>query len=437
MNKTIIININSIVFHIEEDAYETLRSYMIEIKRHFSGSTDSGEILQDIENRIAEMFNERIHQGKKEVISMSDVKEVITQMGRVSDFETDDDAAAEPIAPADEPIREETRFAYLEKKLMRNPDDKVVGGVCSGLAYYFDIHVRWVRVLFVLFFLLGGSSVLLYVVLWAVMPLATSRADRMSMRGEEPNLQNFKKSFEEEIDPYRDDFSSAKTHLAKNSKAFGGALSDFFRLLGKGIALCMLIFCGMAIFGLLFVWVGFCTGILGYQDGMVFPPTEYLPKGHALIAITAGVLANAIPFIALFYIFLRIVFQTKPMNTYLSLSLWAGWIVSVITILFYIFWSLQDFKQSTVIKVDKPLAVQNVYHLSEKDIHVIEASMMDDGEKKYSLDGTSKLGSGYFRDNIDIKFQYLDSLEKPFIQYSYFAKGKTAALAAERASKIK
>ena len=81
MNKTIIININSIVFHIEEDAYETLRTYMIDIKRHFSQSADSGEILLDIENRVAEMFMERIQQGKKEVISRQDVQEVIRQMG--------------------------------------------------------------------------------------------------------------------------------------------------------------------------------------------------------------------------------------------------------------------------------------------------------------------------------------------------------------------
>src|SRR5690606_17912255 len=91
MNKTIIININSIVFHIEEDAYEILRHYMIDIKKHFGRTTDSDEILQDIENRIAEMFSERIQAGKKEVISSLDVEEVIAQMGRVSDFEEVDD----------------------------------------------------------------------------------------------------------------------------------------------------------------------------------------------------------------------------------------------------------------------------------------------------------------------------------------------------------
>ena len=87
MNKTIIININGIVFHIEEEAYEVLRKYMIEIKRHFGKSPENQEILEDIEMRIAEMFSERIEKGRKEVVTMEDVEQVINQMGRVSDFE--------------------------------------------------------------------------------------------------------------------------------------------------------------------------------------------------------------------------------------------------------------------------------------------------------------------------------------------------------------
>src|SRR5690606_36128017 len=199
MNKTIIININSIVFHIEEDAYDVLRSYMIDIKKHFGNTRESKEILEDIENRIAEMFSERIHTGRKEVINLEDVQQVIEQMGRVSDFEEND----EPIGA--EGFRQERRagqaphLEYVGKKLMRDPDDKILGGVCSGLGHYFGIEPVWLRVLLALFFLLGGSGVLVYIILWIVMPLAETRADKMAMRGENPNLQNFKKSFDEEL----------------------------------------------------------------------------------------------------------------------------------------------------------------------------------------------------------------------------------------------
>ena len=73
MNKTIIININGIVFHIEEDAYEVLRTYMTSVKRHFAYSADSEEIVTDIENRLAEMFSEKLKQDHKQVIIVEDV----------------------------------------------------------------------------------------------------------------------------------------------------------------------------------------------------------------------------------------------------------------------------------------------------------------------------------------------------------------------------
>ena len=87
MNKTIIININGIVFHIEEDAYEVLKGYMTDVKRHFLNSADSLEITTDIENRIAEMFSEMLSRDNKQVIVEADVKAVIDQMGTVEDFE--------------------------------------------------------------------------------------------------------------------------------------------------------------------------------------------------------------------------------------------------------------------------------------------------------------------------------------------------------------
>src|SRR5690606_32931459 len=143
MNKTIIININGIVFHIEEDAYEVLQNYMTAVKRHFGYSPDSNEIVGDIENRIAEMFGERIT-PQKAVITMLDVNEVTTQMGHISDFEEFEEQGEE--------AQYEDTY-YTEKKgLFRDPDDKVIGGVCSGLAHYFDIEPKWIRLALVLLF---------------------------------------------------------------------------------------------------------------------------------------------------------------------------------------------------------------------------------------------------------------------------------------------
>src|ERR1700684_2875865 len=126
MNKTIIININGIVFHIEEDAYEILKNYMTDVKRHFSNSADSLEITTDIENRIAEMFSELLVKENKQVIVEPDVKLIIEQMGTVADFES-----AENDSKADQ-----TAYTYNNRegrRLFRDPDDHLLAGVCSGI----------------------------------------------------------------------------------------------------------------------------------------------------------------------------------------------------------------------------------------------------------------------------------------------------------------
>ena len=127
MNKTIIININGIVFHIEEDAYEVLKSYMTDVKRHFLNSADSHEITTDIENRIAEMFSEMLSRENRQVIVEADIKAVINQMGTVEDFEhADEDAVPNP--------RPNT-YDYTggTRTLFRDPDYRIVAGVCAGL----------------------------------------------------------------------------------------------------------------------------------------------------------------------------------------------------------------------------------------------------------------------------------------------------------------
>src|ERR1700733_2446389 len=149
MNKTIIININGIVFHIEEDAYEVLKNYMTDVKRHFMNSADSLEITTDIENRIAEMFNELLAKESKQVIVEQDVKGVIEQMGTVEDFEH-----------AEEDTKASFDNTYYNtgatRRLFRDPDDRLVAGVCAGIANYFDIQVTWIRLAFALFILAGG-----------------------------------------------------------------------------------------------------------------------------------------------------------------------------------------------------------------------------------------------------------------------------------------
>src|ERR1700712_5432596 len=124
MNKTIIININGIVFHIEEDAYEVLRSYMTDVKRHFANEEDSVEITTDIENRIAEMFTETLAREARQVVVTADVAGIISQMGTIEDFETEAEQA-----------NTYTGQSFTgNRKLFRDPDDHLLGGIAAGIA---------------------------------------------------------------------------------------------------------------------------------------------------------------------------------------------------------------------------------------------------------------------------------------------------------------
>src|ERR1700744_1817606 len=155
MNKTIIININGIVFHIEEDAYEVLKNYMTDVKRHFMNSDDSLEITTDIEKRIAEMFNELLANEHKQVIVEQDVRSVIGQMGTVEDFEHADQDTNAPYS--------NTYYKTDSRRLFRDPDDHLVGGVCAGIANCFDVQPAWIRLAFALTFFFFGTGFILYI----------------------------------------------------------------------------------------------------------------------------------------------------------------------------------------------------------------------------------------------------------------------------------
>ena len=152
MKKNISINISGIIFHIEEDGYETLRKYLDSVNKYFAAFDDSSEILADIEGRIAEIFLSKLNDGKQ-VITADDVSILITTMGSVSDFK----AAEEQEFAAGEPSKENTReygstasTSSSSKRLFRDQHRKILGGVCAGIGHNFNIDPVWPRVLLAL-----------------------------------------------------------------------------------------------------------------------------------------------------------------------------------------------------------------------------------------------------------------------------------------------
>ncbi|MBI1770521.1 MAG: PspC domain-containing protein [Bacteroidetes bacterium] len=180
MKKTLSINISGIIFHIEEDGYETLRKYLDSINRYFSSFEDSSEILADIESRIAEIFLVKLNEGKQ-VITAEDVQQLIATMGNVSDFK----AAEENEFASESTAKEEPRAASaqpINKKLVRDQRRKVLGGVCAGLAYYFGVDPVWPRLIFALLTLGYGGGVILYLILWIALPGEENLEEQSSVK---------------------------------------------------------------------------------------------------------------------------------------------------------------------------------------------------------------------------------------------------------------
>lgn len=167
------INLAGLIFTIDEDAFLKLQNYLNSIERYFGSKEEREEILADIEARIAELFQTQLNK-RKEVVTITDVDEVIGILGMPEDFVGDTDTKEEKSSQSS------TR---RPSRLFRDPDSRVIGGVCSGLGQYFNIDPVILRVVFVilLFFAMGGGVV--YIILWIVLPPAISVTDKFEMRG--------------------------------------------------------------------------------------------------------------------------------------------------------------------------------------------------------------------------------------------------------------
>ncbi|MGB0199200.1 MAG: PspC domain-containing protein [Flavobacteriaceae bacterium] len=224
MNTTLNINLGGQHFIIDKAAHEHLHQYLEAIKNHFQDQNIRDEILSDIESRIAELFNERaIHE--RQVISIEDVRYIIEIMGQPSAFKMD----------AEEPSQEETNTH--KRKLFRDPDDKILSGVAAGVAHYFGLEVKWVRLIWLLLGLFSwGGFVLIYLILWIALSKANTAAEKLKMRGEPINVSNLEKKIKEGIDEVTQrvkntDFEAAEQKIRSKSKRFYDVLSKSFHKL--------------------------------------------------------------------------------------------------------------------------------------------------------------------------------------------------------------
>lgn len=170
MKRIININLSGRVIPIEDAAYDSLQRYIESLRRYFAAEEGRDEIINDIESRIAELMNDKINKGAA-AVTEADIDEIINSMGRIEDFEAADAAEG---ATADQASGGYTYTGTKQRfrgRLYRDSSDKILGGVCSGIANYMNIDPAIIRLLFAIITLGGfGFGFFLYIVAWVLLP---------------------------------------------------------------------------------------------------------------------------------------------------------------------------------------------------------------------------------------------------------------------------
>lgn len=297
MNKTVTVNLGGSIFNIEEEAYQALRRYLDLIKQNFTGDPGEAEIMADIEVRLAELLQERIDEVRN-VVTMAHVTEVSAIMGQPEDFAPD--GAKASAAAAAGHTRHDKRRVY------RDRDDAVLGGVCSGFSYYFGWDPIVLRIAFVLFGILSaGTAVIAYIILWAVIPEARTTAEKLQMRGEPVNVDSISRFINSEA-------QRAAENVNKWSKRkFQGPPHNRHGEIGRGLGIALtkivgafMVIGGFVLLASLILMFAFAEGGLpGSTDLSVSRAAELIFAGTgSYIMLTLGIaLLLGIPAISLLY----------------------------------------------------------------------------------------------------------------------------------------
>lgn len=345
MNKTININLGGIFFHIDELAYQKLKRYLDAIRKSLSDDPQGrDEILNDIELRIGELLSERIV-NERQVINESDIDEITKIMGKPEDYLVDEELFED---------QQSYRPTSSSKKLFRDNEDKFLGGVCAGLAHYFGIDALWVRILWLILVFFFGTGILIYIILWILIPVAETTAEKLQMKGEPVNISNIERKIREEFQDVssrvKDGVNSAtervknpefKRNVENRAKSgiqeiidtLGKILIAIFNIFGKLIGALLIFIAAITLIALIFG--AFSWGsieMLGFGNDYVhYPPFFFDSVIPTWLLLVFTFLAVGIPFFVLFMLGLRILSNNvKSFSTTTKLSLLGVWIIALL-----------------------------------------------------------------------------------------------------------
>jgi phage shock protein PspC (stress-responsive transcriptional regulator) len=333
MKETTTINISGIIFHIDLDAYEKLKTYFQELKKRFGDNEEGKEIINDIELRIAEILQEKLT-DKKQVVTIEDVDNIIETMGHPEDFETDTE-------DEEKSYKEDPRTESGERALYRDPDNTVLGGVCSGLGHYFGLDPVIIRVITVLFTIFYGVGFLIYIILWAFIPKASTTAQKLEMKGEPVTAENIKRTIKKNYEEVKNSgsFQKAKDGINKGANAAGDVvhwvLKAIVIIIGVGLVIGAVVSI-VALVNLMF-FSSPTVYFNGEASGVFFPVVEAFFESRLtlIVLIISSILLALIPIMLILFLGVKIVFRFKTNNKLIgfgSLAVWLIALAAVITI---------------------------------------------------------------------------------------------------------
>lgn len=334
MNKIININLGGVAFVLDDNAFSTLAQYIEALRQHFANSEGCDEIVADIEARIAELLTEYLKD--RSIVTLADVKRAISVMGIPTEIEGNASGAADGEPLTQKTTSDKKGSWKTGKRLFRNIDERVISGVCGGLAAYFGIaDAIWIRLAFIASLFLGGFGIAVYFILAIVMPKATTAADRLSMRGEDINANNIAKTIEQEMGAVGTRLNSfgqevfGKKGTGSNSSLSGAAdtLGNFAKAVIK-----IAIFClgGFAILTLLVCLISF------FAAGIVAQPyVTYFTDSTAAVLVgwIALLLLATIPLILLILGILKLINSRFNVNQMSFWGLGLAWIGALLTLI--------------------------------------------------------------------------------------------------------
>lgn len=319
MKETININISGFNYSIDRDAYKILSTYLDKLEAYYGDNEETQDIINDIEQRISELFNDRL-QGGNSVITEQLVNEVIEIIGKPEEIfeETEED----------ESINKKTRKKY--RKLYRDSDNAIIAGVISGMAAYFNLPVLPIRLLIVLLTIFGvGSPILIYIVCAIIIPKAVTTAEKLEQRGENVTARNIEKKVKEEYKNIKENF---KNHSPGMSTNYNHIWERLHRILLKFLKVFQYIIGGILLFVSLVSIVSIVT--TGIVTGDIFSSaftvgSEYFGTFSYILVILALAFVCLIPLLLLAFLAMKLLFTFKSKNSAIVVTAIACWIVGI------------------------------------------------------------------------------------------------------------